>query len=303
MKRPICLHMHIFKNAGTTIDWILKKNFSKNAIRMDVETPRAILPMKIVSEFLCSNPNVKSFSSHQLRFPIPEDGEFQLFPIVFLRHPLDRIFSIYNFNKRRSDVRSKSVAKVKKSDVAEYFKWYLKSKHQIVMKNFQVVFLTKSDNSLPATNDDLTLAFDRIKNIEIFGVTDRFDESLVVAEERLKQIFQNIDLSYVRKNVSADRPTSLADRINHAREQIGDSLMAELEENNDLDIKLYEFAKEELDNRMRKIENFEEKLHDFKKRCSSLKNRILNFTLEFRSRRMWYSPENNMIYYKNKKMS
>ena len=29
-KRVIMVHTHIFKNAGTSLDWVLQKNFGKN---------------------------------------------------------------------------------------------------------------------------------------------------------------------------------------------------------------------------------------------------------------------------------
>ena len=73
-KKPVCLHFHIFKNAGTTLDWILDKNFSENHLTLDdLEDRGARLQWDDVLKFLEKNPDVKAFSSHQLRFPIPEN--------------------------------------------------------------------------------------------------------------------------------------------------------------------------------------------------------------------------------------
>ena len=50
-KKPIIVHFHIFKNAGTTIDTLLERNFSKDAVKMDLG-PRERLPWKNVINYL-----------------------------------------------------------------------------------------------------------------------------------------------------------------------------------------------------------------------------------------------------------
>jgi len=60
-KKPVCLHFHIFKNAGSTIDWILDKNFSKNHLSMDdTENTGAILSWDKILDYFDKNPNVKA---------------------------------------------------------------------------------------------------------------------------------------------------------------------------------------------------------------------------------------------------
>ena len=99
---------------------------------------------------------------------------------------------------------------------------------------------------------------------------DRLDESLVVSEEELHRNFEKLDLSYVKQNISPDREDDLSKRLEKNATEIGDKLMEELTAHNSFDSKLYTSAKDELELRIKKIDNFESKLTDFKNRCSKL---------------------------------
>lgn len=44
----------------------------------------------------------RAFSSHQIRLPVPVSLEVRVLPVVFLRHPLLRIRSVYEFLSERS---------------------------------------------------------------------------------------------------------------------------------------------------------------------------------------------------------
>ena len=91
-KKPICLHFHIFKNAGTTIDWILKKNFGKQFVALDHKKPGEILSWKEVLSHIDGQKDVKAFSSHQIRFPLPQSDRYNFLPMIFIREPIDRAF-------------------------------------------------------------------------------------------------------------------------------------------------------------------------------------------------------------------
>jgi len=295
-KKAICLHFHIFKNAGTTIDTVLEDNFSKDAIRMDVDKPADILPVEIVMDYLKKNPNVKAFSSHQIRFPLPKNNLFNFIPMVFIRHPIDRILSIYNFNKRRSDVRTIGVAQAKNSTLKEYIEWNFKNKTLMIMKNFQVLYLSRQDTKSLSNSNDLDLAINRLKSCPIVGIVDRLDESLFLAEDVLRKFFPKINLSYVSQNVNQDRKELLEERLDEAKKEIGISLWNELMEKNSLDMKLYSFVCDELERRKKTIVNFEEKLIRFKNREIKKKHSVLKYLSPFKNRRIWYSPEKRLLY-------
>lgn len=300
-KKPICLHFHIFKNAGTTIDLMLERNFAEKAVRMDVDIPSDILPTELVIDYLSKNPEVKSFSSHQMRFPIPKDTNFNLLPMVFIRQPLDRIFSIYSFNKRRNDVTTIGAARAKTSTLPEYVEWQLNHKTNMSMKNFQVLYLSRDTTKIEVGLNDLNLAIQRIKECSIIGIVDRLDQSLVLAQEILRKYYPKINLSYVSQNVSKDRKDTLEERLQAGRSDLGDALWEKLNAKNELDLQLYSQTNKEFDKRIEKIENFEEKLKKFREESQKKENQLPQESMSFHSRRIWYSPENLSLYFKNTK--
>jgi len=269
MKNPICIHFHIFKNAGTTIDTVLQRNFSEDAITMDTGVPDGILSWTKVLDYIKEkHPTTKSFSSHQLRFPLPQSSEYQFLPIIYIRHPIDRAFSMYSFDKQRISFRDiNTVVKAKSTDLAGYIKWNLRLKNHMVMKNYQVLYLSDKPRGSTVGESDLGLVIERIKNCPVIGVVDRLDESLVLAEKTLGKYFDAIDLSYVKQNVSKDRTGNLSQRLETGRENIGNELMNKLENENKLDLKLYSITNQILDGRLKELTDFDDKLIDFKNRC------------------------------------
>jgi hypothetical protein len=298
VRRPIILHYHIFKNAGTTIDLILENIFGENAKRIDAKKPRDLVPNRAVLQYVANNHSINSVSSHQLRFPAPEDSNFSFLPMVFIRHPIDRIFSIYSYNKKRND-EIRLVKEAKEKSASEYILWNLNSEKSRDMKNFQVQFITNPINKVEQSPNDLEIAKKLLHELFLCGVVDRLDESLVLAEESLRPFFNEIDFSYIRRNVSTDRPENLQERIKEAHRTVGDDLMNRLKEENSQDLHLYEFSKSLLDERINEIEGFDEKMEDFKSRCGKLINEEASSTWKYKNRRIWYSEERSMLYHEN----
>jgi len=270
-KRPICLHFHIFKNAGTTIEWILEKNFPKHAVRLDPKDPKGILSMQLVQDYLNKNKSIKAVSSHQIRYPILQTNEYLFLPIIFIRNPIDRAISVYKFNRRRKDVITEGIKMAKKLNLSDYIKWHFNQKRNPTIKNYQVFFLSHENNSNPNVDQkDFQKASEIMKNATILGVVDKFDESMVVAEEILKKYFKNIDLSHIQQQITLDRVTNLSERITNGKSEINEEIWNELLERNRFDAQLYLDANKELDIRTKKIKDFHSKLENFKRRCSSI---------------------------------
>lgn len=272
-KKPVCIHFHIFKNAGTTIDSALQKNFSNQHLTMDdkAKSPSDIFSWEQVLPFLNQHKDVKAFSSHIIRFPLPESNYFNFLPMVFLRHPLDRIFSIYSYHRRKDDVSQEHKQICKTKTISEFIDWGLKQPNYATMKNFQTLYLSRENYVNPQINlEDFNLALERIQNCTVVGVVDRLDESLVLAEETLKPYFSGIDLTGRKLNVSPDRMGSLLEKLESSKKQIGNNLYNKLLEHNEYDLRLYNSANEELDNRISKITKFEKKLKNFCERKKML---------------------------------
>jgi hypothetical protein len=261
--------MHIFKNAGTTIDWVLDRNFGEYAVKWDDNSkPGNIFTEAQFLEFVELHPDAKSISSHQMRFPIPKHEDYIFIPMVFLRHPLDRAFSIYNFSKREG--RQTPYNEMAKSmDLKGFIKYNMDNKDLRQMKNSQTAWL-----SYDARHHDISTRYsaaaNTLRNCPIVGVVDRLDESLIIAEEALRQQFPGIDLSYIRRNVSNEKSSNLSARLESRRAEIGQELWTKLENNNNHDLNLYKVANEQLDKRVSKIQDLRGKLEHLQHRCRLL---------------------------------
>ena len=277
--KPICYHFHIFKNAGTTIEWILTKNFGKNALSIDTNIPNGIVSNETILDHLKKYPKTNSISSHQIRFPVPDSSNFQFLPILFLRHPIDRIFSIYYFQRRRKDADRPGIRKAKELNLNDYIKWNFTQKKFTPMKNFQTLFLSHHNVEHLVDAKDLETAMNNIIKCQFFGIVERFDESLVLGEEILREYFPKIDLSYVKQNVSEDRKGTLEEKIEKDKKELDESVWKELLRQNKFDLKLYEKAKNEFNIHLEKIENLNKKISDFKNRC----NKKIDYTQKMRN--------------------
>jgi len=265
--KPICYHFHIFKNAGTTIDWILKKNFGKNALSIDTNSPKGIVSNGAILDHLKQQPKTDSISSHQIRFPVPDNPNFHFIPILFLRQPIDRIFSIYYFQRKRTDADRPGIRKAKELNLNDYIKWNFTKKKFRPMKNFQTLFLSHHDVEHLVDGKDLEKAINNMKECQFLGIVERFDESLVLGEEILKEYFPTIDMSYMKQNISEDRKGTLNEKFIRDKNELDEDVWKEILDQNKFDLELYEKAKIELSIRLEKLENLDNKMANFKNRC------------------------------------
>jgi len=288
--RPVILHFHIFKNAGISIEWTLEKNFLKKYSMEAYGTPfTQIMSMEAVIKFLKENTEISVFSSQNIRFPIPSDPSFNFIPIVFIRHPIDRAFSVYNFIRRNPETQPAS-KEARSMDLSEFIQWNL-DKRSRMLDDCQLTVL--SDNNLKNDDERFLSALKRIKQCPILGVVDRFDESMVLAEEHLKTYFVGLDLAYLKQNVTLNREDNIQQRLESGRAQIGDKLMHLLIERNNYDLKLYNAANEEINLRIKQVDGFLTKLTDFQERCNILKQeKNINFPL---GKRLVYAPKRKIL--------
>lgn len=82
-KRDIILHSHIFKNAGTTFDYILEKNFGKSFI--DHRDDKNVVDgrQRYLNDFLNKNKKIKAFSSHSIHFKAKNSFKYNFHQVYF----------------------------------------------------------------------------------------------------------------------------------------------------------------------------------------------------------------------------
>ena len=109
--RCVILHYHLFKNAGTSLDNFLKENFADQW--RNHESKSGKWQSENVGQYLNQNRNLRVLSSHKAQLPVPEVPETLVFPVLFVRHPIDRVRSIYQF-ERNQNVNSLGARMAKK---------------------------------------------------------------------------------------------------------------------------------------------------------------------------------------------
>src|SRR5713101_1426026 len=136
-RRQVILHYHIFKNAGTTVESILKNHFRARFARFDSDDYNSTVSNEALLEFLAVHSEVVAITSHHLRPPKPVDDHFVFHDILFLRHPVARLWSTYEFY-RRSDLETDPLAGAAKTRSAQEFFQLLTEDYPYHVNNAQV---------------------------------------------------------------------------------------------------------------------------------------------------------------------
>jgi hypothetical protein len=246
--RQVVIHYHIFKNAGSTIDSVFKRKFKNGYASIDGSTPGGTLETEYLLQYAENHPKIKVISSHQCRPPVPVSNSINFHPILFLRHPIDRVGSVYLFEKNQpSNGALAGVKMAQKNDLAEYVKWRLAKNNGAVIKNFQTIYLSgreKEMKTAQATRADLETAIERLNNLDFFGIVELFDESVTRMKKYLSRHFGMINTVYSVQNKSQGRKPTLAGRLDDLRNSLSTTLFDELIDKNSLDLELYDAALE-----------------------------------------------------------
>lgn len=262
--RFVIVHYHIFKNAGSTIESILAREFPGRFAALHGPTRDVVLNGGHLAEFLEKNPTVSALTSHHLCYPKPAIPDTVLFDCCFLRHPLDRLQSVHSYlRKTESDDRLGRLAQ--RHSPADFVKSLLEGSPHLI-SNVQVHRLANGGAfTRPANEADLERATRVVLDMAIPGVTDMFDESLVAAEYFLNPAFPGIRFEYVRQNVS--HPWNPApERHNEWSRLWGTTAYAELARLNEFDLELYRRARREVGRRLALVPKYDEKLAEFRSR-------------------------------------
>jgi hypothetical protein len=239
---PVIVHAHLFKNAGTTVDWILKKNFKRHFID-DRNDDRMRMEPEYLLEVLQKSEGVKAVSSHSMRLPLIEAPAYRFHLMFFLRNPIARVRSVYDF-ERKQNAKTLGAIKAKEATFAEYVEWRLRDDVPKTIRNFHTAYLTACvPGRLDRTMDQLLeKAIELVERTPLVGLVEQFDASMAYFKPVMEVDFPGIDLSYEIQNSSRGAPASVEESVNRVREDLGESLYAQFLEKNDADIKLYAAA-------------------------------------------------------------
>jgi len=266
--RNVILHVHIFKNAGSSFDDTLLSNFNNEFI--DHREDHLIRnDHNFLKNYLTEHKSIKAFSSHSVYHTPRDFDEVKLHAVYFLRHPIERIKSVYSFEKKQPVKDSSGAKMAKELNFQEYVSWRMEEHAPATIRNLQTIFLAgQGVNHKKSINQLYQFAFKNLMGSPLVGVVDRYDESMVIFEEHLKQFFPQIDLSYIRRNVTdTDTSASVEEKVEKLLQQLDLPLQKLVKEKNEFDLELYARANSLLDDKIASISNFQIKLDNFKDRC------------------------------------
>lgn len=249
--RKVILHYHLFKNAGSSIDHILRENFGERLWRSEeFSGPTTNIPLVLsgrsnfrqVEEWLAQHPEVIALSSHTAAMPLPDLPATHVFPIVMLRDPVIRLQSSYLFQRKRfeSGFENRTTRLAGENDLAGYLRGLLAMERQSMARNFASVRLA---GAVPGSPEQLRhRAFEALNVMPFVGVVERFDLSMQVLERWLAPHFPNFRVLPAWQNPTDIASTPPAERLDSIREEIGDNLYREVIAANRIDIDLHRAA-------------------------------------------------------------
>jgi hypothetical protein len=260
--RFVLLHYHFFKNAGSTIEEILAHSFFENYARLDTEHFDGVVTQEDLISFLSRHPGMKAVSSHQFSYPVPQAPGYIFFDLCFLRDPIDRIRSMYDY------FREKPVPGEPASDLASEqsiggFIAGLVKHHSYRVSNVQVNMLANGIVNDPPADADLGRAIQVMMKISFLGVVDCFPESLIAGQYFLRPIFPNLALAQEPANVSS------ASRMETFQTACDPDVYAELVRLNALDSELVNRARAEVHRRFLMVPDGPARLADLQATAGS----------------------------------
>jgi hypothetical protein len=254
-KQRALIFLHIPKTAGTTLNCLLDKQYpSKYSCKIHSPYPHNFQDelnkiSRVQKEEINFFKGHMAFGLHKI---LPQPSTY----ITMLRDPVERVISLYYFILRTPDhylynlVREhqmslKECISSRISSELENGQTRLLSGNLELAKNQMGSFEPSSPEWLEAAKKNLE------NNFTAFGITERFDESLILFKRKLGW---RLPL-YVKHNVNKNRPM---------KETISPDVIRLIEKNNELDIELYNYAKD----------YFEEQINQ---QCSNFKKELMTF--------------------------
>lgn len=243
MTRPVVLHFHLFKNAGTSVDVILKRNFGD--AWGEVEGPNnKKLDSEPLVEFIRSHPNLKAISSHTAVVTLPKADDLNIIPMCFVRHPIDRIRSVYDF-ERVQEAKTPGAIQAKKGSFKEYVDWRLANPPSWQVKNFHAVRFKDFYEFTRPMQQELVekRALRAVRNMPWLGLVEKFEQSMEAYALAIREHFPEFKIYQANANRTTNSQLSLQDNIEAFKDRVGIETYSELEEMNELDFRLYEIVK------------------------------------------------------------
>ena len=259
--KNVFVFVHIAKTAGSTLLYVLDKNFKGEHLLLNKSKKHDFFSNEETQAIATIHSDVRCISSHSIVLPFkqPTNVKIRYIPFTFFRDPVERIFSEFLYHKSRV---IKGLV-TKEAPMDSFIKWY----------EFQLAYGNKISNGRWTFGKNLQLYhIDKNMNLEsakkrlseeflFAGITERFDESLIIFKEKMKEVGVDLDIHYIKQNVTKN----ILD-LNEEREYLVKEYAEMLRENNKDEYEIYNFINANLDAEIEKYQgNFQLDLERYKK--------------------------------------
>ena len=251
--RPIICHYHIFKTAGTSFERVLQNNFGERHLSFDGAQASSTVTQADLVKIIDADPTLASISSHQITLPAPVSERFLAVAVVFLRHPILRIRSVFLHEHRNAFA---SLERPLQGFEAWFETLVAGHANQLQICNLQTNLLCRETNRPPkgVNKDgrplyDLDAALSNLSKVPCVGRAEYFDQDVASFVPTLAAA--GIHFKYqkrIAENVGApDFELPPAQQLANMRAQIAPSVWDQLHWFNHQDIELFEAVTKRLE--------------------------------------------------------
>lgn len=214
MTRTVILHYHLFKNAGTSLDRILRENFEDGWVTTEFPGGSRDNSRKVAG-WIDAHPEAVAFSTHTAMGPVPLIDGTRIVSVMLLRDPVARIRSAYRFErKQQADTWGAELAK--QHDLEGYVQARLARQGDRQCRNFQTQRLA---SMVPGDGPELARAELALKQLSVVGLVEEFDAVIQRLTRVLRPAFPSFEGRSVRANTTTPAPeTDMDRRVNAALE-------------------------------------------------------------------------------------
>lgn len=199
--RTVILHYHLFKNAGTSVDRILKDNFGSGWVTQEFPGPRGPQGNTAeVEDWIRSVPDGIAFSTHTAQGPLPDIPGLRVISFLLLRDPIKRIRSAYQFEKTQQAETFGSVL-AKHTDLEGYVRVRQALPHDRQCRNFQTARLAAF---VPGPEPEIDRAKEALTRLSVTGTVEDFSGAIAKLSDAVKADFPEFQWAEVRQNVSRE---------------------------------------------------------------------------------------------------
>jgi len=251
--RYVFLHYHIFKNAGTSVDSILRECFGEAFMSVDGPVPEFFINQTEVAVMTRNRAQVKALSSHQIRLPVPQERRIAYLPIIFLRRPELRMKSMWRFQRSRNDSHPATLL-AQQLEFPEWIEFNLRERRKASMLNQQALLCSfQYDQRTPVNHPDiLARAIRNVRALPFVGIVEEFEASMKIYQRLYRSLVPEFEIDQLPQlNRSSNEDLPMQEQTASIEKELGSSLFAELSECMHLDLDLYQFCLDALRSRQR----------------------------------------------------